>query len=105
MPTHGEPWHHDLGPPLTYPGRERAKPLECRAATAHFVVVVCVVFCVLCLLAYFFSANQLVEIDLDTEQISKLCATVNKKPPQKHPDIIRCVQGWNDSFKLHRTSH
>jgi len=59
----------------------------------------CCVFCVLCvvfcLLAYFlfdflFLSNQLVEIDLDKGQISKLCSVVNKKPQQKHPDTIRC---------------
>ena len=62
------------------------------------LVVVCFVFCVLCvvfacviiIIAYFL-ANQLVEINLDKEQKSKLCTTVNKKPPQKHPDIIRCA--------------
>ena len=64
------------------------------------LIVVCCVFCVLCvelcllaqLFYYFlFLVNQLVEIDWDKVQISKLCATVNKKPPQKHPDIVRCA--------------
>ena len=59
--------------------------------------VVCCVFCVLCcvcfhnyLIFFYFLATQLVNIDRDKGQISKLCAAVNKKPPQKHPDIIRC---------------
>jgi len=42
---HREPRHHDLGPPLPYPGRERAKPLEGRTAADH---VSCCVFFVLC---------------------------------------------------------
>ena len=58
-------------------------------AAAH---VGCCVFCDLCvvfacvIIILFFLANQLVEIDLDKEQISKLCATVNKKPPQTHTE-------------------
>ena len=39
----------------------------------------------------YFLASQLVEIDWDKGQISKLCSTVNKKPPQKHPDYIICA--------------
>ncbi len=39
---------------------------------------------------FLFLSNQLVEIDLDKGQISKLCSVVNKKPQQKHPDTIRC---------------
>jgi hypothetical protein len=51
--------------PLTYPWREREKPLEGRAAGAH---VGCCLFYVLCVvlfacLFYCFLANQLVEID------------------------------------------
>jgi hypothetical protein len=52
----------------------------------------CCLSCVLCFVYVVFAlANQLVEIDLDKVQISKLCTTVNEKPPQKHPDIIRCA--------------
>ncbi len=62
------------------------------------LVVVCFVFCVLCCVClrdyysiiFYFLAYQLVEIDLYKAQISKLCSTVNKKPPQKHPDIFIC---------------
>ena len=62
------------------------KPLEGRAVAAHMLVVVfvcCFVFaCVIILgILFLFLANQLVEIDRDKVQISKLCATVNKKPP------------------------
>jgi len=51
------------------------------------------VYCVCLRNFYYFSflANQLVEINLEKEQKSKLCATVNKNPPQQHPDIIRCA--------------
>ncbi len=34
--NHGESRRHDLGAPLPYQWRERAKPLEGREATAHF---------------------------------------------------------------------
>ena len=80
--THGEPRCQDLGPPLHYPWSERVKPLEGRAAAANFLLcVVCVVCVVLCFACVFYSflANQLVEIDGDKVQISKLCSTVNKK--------------------------
>jgi hypothetical protein len=49
--THGESWRQDLGAPLPYPWRERAKPLEGRVAAAHLDVVGCglwVVGCGLC---------------------------------------------------------
>ena len=56
--------------------------------------VLCVLCCV-CLHKYsiffYFLANQLVNINRDKGQINKLCAAVNKKPPQNHPDIIRCL--------------
>ncbi len=42
--THGELRCQDLGVPLPYPWRERAKPLEGRVVAAHFG---CCVFCVL----------------------------------------------------------
>ncbi len=42
--THGESRRQDLGAPLPYPWRERAKPLKGRVAAAHFG---CCVFCVL----------------------------------------------------------
>jgi hypothetical protein len=42
--THGESRCQDLGAPLPYPWKERAKPLEGRVAAAHFG---CCVFCVL----------------------------------------------------------
>jgi hypothetical protein len=54
------------------------------------VCVLCAVFAWVILIIFYFLANQVVEIDLVKEQVSKLCATVNIKPPQKHPDIIRC---------------
>ena len=59
--------------------------------------VVCFVFCVLCAciinysIFFYFFANQLGKINLDKVQMGKLCTTVNKKPPRKHPDIIRCA--------------
>jgi hypothetical protein len=40
---------------------------------------------------FYFLAKQLVEIDREKVHICKLCSTVNKKSPQKYPDIIRCV--------------
>ena len=63
------------------------------------LVVVCFVFCVLCCvylrnyysIIFNFLDNQLIEIDRDKGQICKLCSTVNRKPPQKHPYIIRCA--------------
>ena len=80
-----------MGLLLPYPRRERAKPLEGRAAVAH---VVCGVFCVLYVVfaCMIILANQLVNIDLDKEQISKLCAAVNIKQRQKHTDIFRCAR-------------
>jgi hypothetical protein len=39
--TRGESWRQDLGAPLPYPWRERAKPLEGRVAAAHLDVVSC----------------------------------------------------------------
>jgi hypothetical protein len=39
--THGESRCQDLGVPLPYPWRERAKPLEGRVAAAHLDVVGC----------------------------------------------------------------
>jgi hypothetical protein len=39
--THGESQCQDLGVPLPYPWRERAKPLEGRVAAAHLDVVRC----------------------------------------------------------------
>jgi hypothetical protein len=95
---HMRTWCHVSWARLTYPWREMTKPLEGRAVTAHAgccVFCVCVLFCV-CLRNYswyifLFLANQLVEIDRDKVQIRKLCASVNKKPPWKHPYIIRCA--------------
>jgi len=44
--THGETPRQDLAVPLPYPWRERAKPLEGRAAVVHFgCSVLCVVGC------------------------------------------------------------
>ena len=43
---HRRPLCHVLWVPLTYPWRERSKPLEGRVAASH--VVCCCVFCVLC---------------------------------------------------------
>jgi hypothetical protein len=58
------------------------------------VVLCCVVLCCVCLhnysIIFNFLANQLINIDRDKGQTSKLCTTVYKKPPQKHPYIIRC---------------
>ncbi len=45
---HGESWHQDLGAPLPYPWRERAKPLEGRVAVAHLDVVGCGLWVVGC---------------------------------------------------------
>jgi hypothetical protein len=39
--THGESWCQDLGAPLPYSWRERAKPQEGRVAAAHLDVVSC----------------------------------------------------------------
>ena len=93
--NHRETLPRELGAHLVYSWRERAKPLRGRAVAAHVVYRVFYVLCVvLCLLAYYilyFLANQLVEIDPDKGQISKVCATVNKKPPQKKPCSIRCA--------------
>jgi hypothetical protein len=46
--THGESRHQDLGVPLPYPWRERAKPLEGRVAAAHLDVVSCGLWVVGC---------------------------------------------------------
>jgi hypothetical protein len=46
--THGELQHQDLGAPLPYPWRERAKPLEGRVAAAHLDVVGCGLWVVGC---------------------------------------------------------
>ncbi len=46
---HRRPRCHVLWAPLTYPWRERAKPLGGRAAAAH---VGCCVFCVLCVVVF-----------------------------------------------------
>jgi hypothetical protein len=46
--THGEMRRQDLGAPLPYPWRERAKPLEGRVAAAHLDVVGCGLWVVGC---------------------------------------------------------
>jgi hypothetical protein len=46
--THGELWCQDLGAPLPYPWRERAKLLEGRVAAAHLDVVSCGLWVVGC---------------------------------------------------------
>jgi hypothetical protein len=46
--THGESRHQDLGAPLPYPWRERAKPLEGRVVAAHLDVVSCGLWVVGC---------------------------------------------------------
>ena len=60
------------------------------------LVVVCFVFCVLCLLAYvlflFIFSNQ-----LDKEQKANF-ATANKKPPQNNQKLFH-VRAWNDSYR------
>ena len=101
--THGEPRCQDLGPPLHYPWSESVKLLEGRAAAANFLLcVVCVVCVVLCFACVFYSflANQLVEIDGDKVQISKLCSTVKKKAT-----TLLDVPAWNDSYLWDITSH
>jgi len=67
-------------------------------SAAHAVYCVLCVLCFVCCVVFaclfyilYFLASQLVEIDWDKGQISKLCSTVNKKPPQKHPDYIICA--------------
>ena len=40
--------HYVLWPPLTYPWKERAKPLEHRAVAAHVGCCVCCVLCLCC---------------------------------------------------------
>ncbi len=46
--THGESWRQDLGVPLLYPWRERAKLLEGRVAAAHLDVEGCGLWVVGC---------------------------------------------------------
>jgi hypothetical protein len=46
--THGESRRQDLGAPLPYPWRERAKPLEGRVVVAHLDVVSCGLWVVGC---------------------------------------------------------
>jgi hypothetical protein len=46
--THGESRRQDLGAPLPYPWRERAKPLEGRVRAAHLDVVGCGLWVVGC---------------------------------------------------------
>ena len=46
---HRRPRRHVLWAPLTYPWRERAKPVEGRTVAAH---VGCCVFCVLCVVVF-----------------------------------------------------
>ena len=65
---HRRPRRHVLWAPLTYPWRERAKPLEGRGWRLMMVVVVCSVLCFVCCVVfafviYHYLANQLVEID------------------------------------------
>ena len=63
-----------------------------------FVCVMFCVFCCVCLRKYsimfYFLANQLVNINRDKGQISKLCGAVNKKPQQKHTDILCAKVEW-----------
>ncbi len=46
--THGELWRQDLGVPLPYSWRERAKPLEGRVGAAHLDVMSCGLWVVGC---------------------------------------------------------
>ncbi len=64
--THGELRHQDLGAPLPYPWRERAKPLEGRVVAAHLDVVGCwlwVVGCGLCVVGSCVGLRALVSFD------------------------------------------
>jgi hypothetical protein len=62
----------------------------CFCVFVFLCFVCCVVFACEFYLLYIL-ADQHVEINRDKGQISKLCSTVNTKPPQKHPDIIICA--------------
>ncbi len=71
--THGESRCQDLGAPLPYPWRERAKPLEGRVEAAHLDVVGCglwvvgcglwVVGCGLCVVGSYVGSRALVSFD------------------------------------------
>ncbi len=53
--------------------------------------VVCFVFCVCVLCCVCLRNYSIIFYFWDKGQISKLCAAVNKEPPQKHTDSIRYV--------------
>ena len=89
--THGEPWRHDLGPLLSYPWRERAKPLdlEGRMAAAHFVVVC--LLCLLCVCCDVYVANQLVETSSGTCQNGRHLCNHDIEIP---PNMTCSVSSW-----------
>ncbi len=60
--THEEPRHHDLGPWLMLPWRERAKPLGV-GWQRLMLVVVCFVCCVLCFVVVSCVGEQLLGIE------------------------------------------
>jgi hypothetical protein len=72
--THGESRRQDLGAPVPYPWRERAKPLKGRVAAAHLDVVGCglwvvgcglwVVGCGLCVVGSCVGLQALVSFDI-----------------------------------------
>jgi adenosine deaminase len=70
--------------------------------------VVCFVFCV-CVLCCVCLRNYSIIFYFWDRQISKLCAAVNKEPPQKHTDSIRYVSviqvAQNLTFTLMREWH
>jgi hypothetical protein len=78
--AHGEPQSQDLGAPLPYLWKERAKPLEGRVAAAH---IDCCVFLWLCFVVQASLATLVVESLHQSKQNGQLlCTHTTKSAPQ-----------------------
>ncbi len=96
--------HHELGAPLPYPGREGARPLEGRAAAAHFG---CCVFMWLCLWAHLATLSYLTCKKVKTDRglgLQNWCLfpSIMEKVSQKPMHIVGCptLSGFEDDGQL-----
>ncbi len=76
--------HQDLGVPLPYQWRERAKPLEGRVAAAAAHVGCCVLCCVVCCDLSEFTTILVVTLYQQNKNVQFLHTHITKSAP-KHP--------------------
>ncbi len=86
----GEAWCQDLGVPLPYQWKDRAKPLEGRVAEAAAHVGCCVLCCVVCCdlsdFSYHPGRNTISKL-----KMANFCTIISQNWPTNTPNITGCA--------------